>query len=213
MSDPRSRRGADPGDDYEPPASAREVAGVHAPVRATQTAEPGPSVVVSEPGAQQYQEKWTDATIVTKRRPAQGRPSMASLSGQAPKRTNWVSVGIWVAVGVAAFGLGGLLTHLKSSGSGSGTVVQASGPGEVQAANPTAAPTPQPTAEELAASEDAAAPEAIAEPEAETLDPSELKQAPKKALPRATAKPAAAPPQATAPKVSAPAKAGIPSEI
>lgn len=199
---------------------------MHAPRRATETTDQGPSVVVREPGSQQYQEKWADATVVTKRR----SPSMASIPGVPPKRTNWVSIGIWVAVGVAAFGLGGLLTQLKSSSGGTGTVVEASGPAQAPA-TPTSAAPPQ-IAEGQAPTEEADAPQAMAEPEAETLDPSELEQAkplsprgttaPKNAaspkntaLPTNTALPKPAPPKATAPpaKVTAPAKGGIPSEI
>ncbi len=187
---------------------------MHAPKRPTETSEDGPSVVVREAGSQQYQEKWSDATVVTKR-----RPSMASISGTtSPKRTNWISIGIWIAVGAAAFGLGGVLTHLRSSGDGSGTVVQASGPAGTTApqAEPHAA-TPEPAQEPSVAPQevvDAAPPEAAQEAEAETLDPSELKQVPKQVVPRATAKPKqAAPPPTAAPKVSAPAKGGIPSEI
>lgn len=179
-------------------------------------------MVVRDAGTQQYRENWTDATVVTKRRDAQA--SLASLSaGPPPRRTNWVSIGIWVVVGVAAFGLGGVLTHLRSSGDSSGTVVQASSP--VQPALPTPPEATQAAAEpvDTAPVEQQAAPDAAptqAEPETETLDPSELQQAPKKVAPRVTAKPkptAATPTAAVtptaAPKVTKPSKGGIPSEI
>ncbi len=86
----------------EPPAAVDEAGATSAP-----------SVVVLEAASQQYSAEWTEATVVSRRRPPASRLVAPSTPDLAAPTRSYTAYVVWGVVALLAFGLGGLISHLR----------------------------------------------------------------------------------------------------